>query len=170
MRYAGNLVSSTVCIQPVLQPATALQQPLPRPGAGVCPDETRLQLTVEQSERPDMPDYRSRTSTAGRNMAGEDEPYTTLPYFFSDLFDLSFEVWGDLSDWEQTVLRGELDAQSFTFFYFAQDGRLSGVLTMGRPEEEREPMQQLIRVRPPYDDVASQLQDESQDLADLLDT
>ena len=113
---------------------------------------------------------RAQGLRAGRNMAGEDEPYTTLPYFFSDLFDLSFEVWGDLSDWDQTVLRGELDAQSFTFFYFAQDGRLSGVLTMGRPEEEREPMQQLIRARPPYDDVASQLQDESQDLADLLDT
>ena len=110
---------------------------------------------------------RSQGLRAGRNMAGEDEPYTTLPYFFSDLFDLSFEVWGDLSDWERTVLRGELESRSFTFFYFAGDGKLSGVFTMGRPEEEREPMQQLVRARPAHDDVADPLQDESQDLADL---
>jgi hypothetical protein len=47
---------------------------------------------------------------AGRNMAGEEKPYTTLPTFFSDLFDLSFEVWGDLTAWDQTVLRGSLPA------------------------------------------------------------
>jgi NADPH-dependent 2,4-dienoyl-CoA reductase/sulfur reductase-like enzyme len=111
---------------------------------------------------------RSQGLRAGRNMAGEEEAYTTLPYFFSDLFDLSFEVWGDLSDWERFVLRGELEARSFTFFYFAGDGKLSGVFTMGRPEEEREPMQQLIRARPAYDDVADSLQDASQDLAALV--
>ncbi len=105
---------------------------------------------------------------AGRNMAGEEEPYTTLPYFFSDLFDLSFEVWGDLSDWERSVLRGDLEARIFTFFYFAGDGKLSGVFTMGRPEEEREPMKQLVRARPAYDDVADPLQDESQDLSALI--
>jgi 3-phenylpropionate/trans-cinnamate dioxygenase ferredoxin reductase subunit len=44
----------------------------------------------------------------GRNMAGEDKAYKTLPYFFSDLFDLSFEVWGDLTAWDQTVLRRQL--------------------------------------------------------------
>ena len=129
------------------------------------PDQTfEKQLRVEHWDVA-----RGQGLHAGRNMAGEDEPYTTLPYFFSDLFDLSFEVWGDLSDWERTVTRGELEERSFTFFYFAGDAKLSGVLTMGRPDEEREPMQQLVRARPAYDDVAAQFQDESQDLADLVD-
>jgi hypothetical protein len=129
------------------------------------PDQTfDQQLRVEHWDVA-----RAQGLRAGRNMAGEDEPYTTLPYFFSDLFDLSFEVWGDLSHWERTVLRGELDARSFTFFYFAEDGKLSGVFTMGRPEEEREPMQQLVRARPTHDDVVSQLRDESQDLAALVE-
>ncbi len=129
------------------------------------PDQTfDKQLRVEHWDVA-----RGQGLRAGRNMAGEDEPYTTLPYFFSDLFDLSFEVWGDLSDWERTVLRGELESRSFTFFYFTGDGKLCGIFTMGRPEEEREPMQELFQARPAYDDVADQLQDESQGLGNLLD-
>jgi 3-phenylpropionate/trans-cinnamate dioxygenase ferredoxin reductase subunit len=46
---------------------------------------------------------------AGRNMAGEEEAYTALPYFYSDLFDLSFEAWGNLSSWDDTVLRGSVE-------------------------------------------------------------
>ena len=103
---------------------------------------------------------------AGRAMAGDEKPYTALPYFFSDLFDLSFEVWGDLSKWERTVLRGSLEEGSFAYYYFEQD-RLTGVLASGRPDAERAPMQSLVKARPPYDEVADGLQDESVDLADL---
>jgi EmrB/QacA subfamily drug resistance transporter len=105
---------------------------------------------------------------AGRAMAGDEEAYTALPYFFSDLFDLSFEVWGDLSNWERTVLRGSLEKGSFAYYYFAQD-RLTGVLAVGRPDAERASMQSLVEARPAYDEVAAGLQDESVDLADLVD-
>lgn len=100
---------------------------------------------------------------AGRNMAGEEVAYTALPYFFSDLFDLSFEVWGNLSSWDQTVLRGSLDEGSFAFYYFDQ-GHLVGVLSMNRPSAERGPMQDLIKARPTYAAVAEKLRDESLDL------
>ena len=104
---------------------------------------------------------------AGRNMAGLAKPYTILPYFFSDLFDLSFEVWGDLSAWDQTVRRGTLESGSFAFYYFDQ-GQLVGVLALGRPEDEREPMQALVKGRPMFDAVALGLADEQQDLGLLL--
>jgi 3-phenylpropionate/trans-cinnamate dioxygenase ferredoxin reductase component len=104
---------------------------------------------------------------AGRNMAGEAEPYTTLPYFFSDIFDLSFEVWGNLASWQQTVLRGDLDAGSFAFYYF-DAGRLTGVLASDRPDEEREPMQALVRQHPTYDEMGQELGSEGTDLRDLL--
>jgi NADPH-dependent 2,4-dienoyl-CoA reductase/sulfur reductase-like enzyme len=103
---------------------------------------------------------------AGRNMAGDEKPYTALPYFFSDLFDLSFEVWGDLSNWDRTVLRGSLEESSFAYYYFER-GQLTGVLAVGRPDAERAPMQSLVEARPPYDEVAGGLQDEGVDLADL---
>ena len=105
---------------------------------------------------------------AGRNMAGSAKPYTVLPYFFSDLFDLSFEVWGDLSAWDQTVRRGSLESGSFAFYYFDQ-GQLVGVLALGRPEDERDPMQALVKARPAYDAVARGLADEGRDLQLLLE-
>jgi len=103
---------------------------------------------------------------AGRNMAGEEKPYTALPYFFSDLFDLSFEVWGNLSSWDRTVLRGSLEKGSFAYYYFDQ-ALLTGVLAVGRPDAERNPMQSLVEARPPYGDVADDLWEEDVDLAEL---
>jgi 3-phenylpropionate/trans-cinnamate dioxygenase ferredoxin reductase subunit len=105
---------------------------------------------------------------AGRNMAGEEKPYETLPYFFSDLFDLSFEVWGDLTAWNQTVLRGTLEGGSFALYYFDQ-GKMVGVLAAGRPDEERKPMQALVKARLAYGDVAAQLSDEGVDLSTLVE-
>jgi 3-phenylpropionate/trans-cinnamate dioxygenase ferredoxin reductase subunit len=105
---------------------------------------------------------------AGRNMAGEEKPYRTLPYFFSDLFDLGFEVWGDLTAWDQTVLRGTLEGGSFALYYFDQ-GKMVGVLAASRPDEERKPMQALVKARPAYGDVANKLRDEGVDLGTLAE-
>lgn len=111
---------------------------------------------------------RRQGARAGRNMAGEDEPYTALPYFFSDLFDLSLEVWGNLDQWDETVLRGSLEEDSFAFYYF-DDGQLTGVLAVGRPGDERKPMQSLVRQRPMHDRVAARLADEDVNLESLLE-
>lgn len=101
---------------------------------------------------------------AGRNMAGEIKPYTSLPYFFSDLFDFSFEVWGDLSAWDRTVTRGTLESGSFALYYFAR-GKMVGVLAVGRPDEERKPMQALVKARPATEDVKARLTDEAVELS-----
>lgn len=103
----------------------------------------------------------------GRNMAGANEPYTKVPYFFSDIADLSFEVWGDLDDWDRTVTRGALEANSVSYWYFAQDV-LVGVLAMGRPDDERDAMEQLVARGLTYAQVAEALQDEEQPLESLL--
>jgi 3-phenylpropionate/trans-cinnamate dioxygenase ferredoxin reductase component len=104
---------------------------------------------------------------AGRNMAGEEKPYVAIPYFYSDLFDLSFEAWGDLVAWDQTLLRGSMSGGGFAFYYFDQ-GSMVGVLAAGRPESERKPMQALVKVRPSYRAVGEKLADEAVDLATLV--
>jgi NADPH-dependent 2,4-dienoyl-CoA reductase/sulfur reductase-like enzyme len=104
---------------------------------------------------------------AGRNMAGEGKAYRTLPNFFSDLFDLSFDAWGDLSSWEMTVLRGSLAKGSFAFYYFRQN-MLVGVLAVGRPKEEQKAMPALVRARLTYEVLAGPLTDEAVDLNTLL--
>jgi 3-phenylpropionate/trans-cinnamate dioxygenase ferredoxin reductase subunit len=110
---------------------------------------------------------RSQGLRAGGNMAGDEAPYTTLPYFFSDLFEFSFEAWGDLSEWEETVLRGDLERGSFAYFYF-REARLVGVLAVGRPDGERKPMQKLVRLGPQHEKIAAALRAEETDLSRLI--
>jgi NADPH-dependent 2,4-dienoyl-CoA reductase/sulfur reductase-like enzyme len=111
---------------------------------------------------------------AGRNMAGEEKPYTALPYFFSDMFDMSFEVWGNLMSWDKTVLRGDLGSSSYQLFYFDQDEddrdrRLVGVLTVGRLGDARKAIPKLVKARLAYGEVADQLRDEEVELNSLME-
>lgn len=64
---------------------------------------------------------------AGRNMAGQSEPYHHLPSFYSDLFDLGYEAVGELdsrletfADWKTPYQQGVI--------YYLQNGRVRGVL------------------------------------------
>jgi NADPH-dependent 2,4-dienoyl-CoA reductase/sulfur reductase-like enzyme len=72
---------------------------------------------------------RAMGRAAGRNMAGAGEPYTYLPMFYSDMFDLGYEAVGQcdsrleiIEDWQKPNERGAL--------YYLKDGRLCGVLLM----------------------------------------
>jgi NADPH-dependent 2,4-dienoyl-CoA reductase/sulfur reductase-like enzyme len=109
---------------------------------------------------------------AGRNMAGaaqglEQKPYTSLPYFFSDMFDLSFEVWGDLTSWDATILRGNMGSLSYQLFYFDQS-ELVGVLTVGRLGDLRKAIPKLIKADLAYDDLSDKLSDDAFDLTTLV--
>ena len=46
---------------------------------------------------------------AMRNMTDKLQPFIHVPYFFSDVFDLSYEFWGDASGHDQVVYRGKMD-------------------------------------------------------------
>ena len=64
---------------------------------------------------------------AGRNMAGANEPYTHLSYFYSDLFELGYEAVGELdshldifADWKDPFKTGVI--------YYLAGRRVRGVL------------------------------------------
>ncbi len=64
---------------------------------------------------------------AGRNMAGANEPYQHLSYFYSDLFELGYEAVGELDphletyvDWKDPFKKGVV--------YYLAGGRVRGVL------------------------------------------
>jgi 3-phenylpropionate/trans-cinnamate dioxygenase ferredoxin reductase subunit len=99
---------------------------------------------------------RTQGLQAGRNMAGQNKAYTVLPYFFSDLFDFSFEAWGDLSSWDRTALQGSLETDHFTYYYFL-DGRITGVLSVNPSDEVRDMIPHLIKERLSYDAVIEKL-------------
>ncbi len=64
---------------------------------------------------------------AGRSMAGDASPYTHLPFFYSDLFELGYEAVGEMdphgvlvADWKDPFREGVV--------YYLSDGRVRGVL------------------------------------------
>jgi len=82
---------------------------------------------------------------AARMMLGEMQPFAHVPYFFSDVFDLSYEFWGDPSGAVQTVHRGAVEDGRFSVWWLAADGRLLAAFVMDRPDEEREMAPQWIQ-------------------------
>ena len=78
-----------------------------------------------------------------RTVMGERTPYRHVPYFFSDVFDLSYELWGDPADSDQVVNRGDLSTASFSTWWLRQ-GAVVAAFVMRRPEEERDAAQKWI--------------------------
>ena len=68
---------------------------------------------------------------------GERQPFVHVPYFFSDVFDLSYELWGDSSGATQTVIRGDAHTSSFSAWWL-KDSRVVAAFVMNRPDEERQ--------------------------------
>lgn len=80
------------------------------------------QMRVEHEDNAN-----SMGQQAGRNMAGADEPYNHLPFFYSDLFDIGYEAVGELdprletfTDWQERFKKGVV--------YYMKEGRVRGVL------------------------------------------
>jgi 3-phenylpropionate/trans-cinnamate dioxygenase ferredoxin reductase subunit len=77
---------------------------------------------------------------AGLNMAGKEEPYSYLPFFYSDMFELGYEAIGELnasyetfSDWETPFRKGVV--------YYLNQNKVRGVLlwdVWGKVDEARE--------------------------------
>ncbi len=85
---------------------------------------------------------RAQGAFAARAMLGADEPYSVIPYFWSDLADwATIEYVGPAETWDREVLRSS-DEGDFTIFYLA-DEVVVAAMTVGRPgdlDEARELM------------------------------
>jgi 3-phenylpropionate/trans-cinnamate dioxygenase ferredoxin reductase subunit len=69
---------------------------------------------------------------AARAMLGAPDPYTEVPYFWTDLSDwATAEYVGPAARWDQEVVRGSFDDGAFTVFYL-DGGQVVAALTVGR--------------------------------------
>ncbi|PTL60391.1 NAD(P)/FAD-dependent oxidoreductase [Paraconexibacter algicola] len=83
-------------------------------------------------------------ATAARNMLGQDVPYDTVPYFFSDLADwTSLEYVGPARSWNEELVVGSIPDGRFTIYY-VDSGVVRGALTVGG-HDDLERARQLIR-------------------------
>ena len=103
----------------------------------------------------------------GRGIAaaitGGHTPYTKLPYFWSDQYDVSLEYRGHASGDDRAVWRGDRDALKFSVFYI-RDGLVRAVLSMN-DRKTNEVGGRLIEIQKQVED--SVLADESTNLAEL---
>jgi 3-phenylpropionate/trans-cinnamate dioxygenase ferredoxin reductase component len=93
---------------------------------------------------------KSHGRLAGLNMAGAEESYDHLPFFYSDLFDLGYEAVGELDPRHETIAEWEEPNRKGVVYYLDAERRPRGVLlwnVFGRVDEARD----LIRAHQPIE-------------------
>ncbi len=74
----------------------------------------------------------------GKNMAGEVAPYDQVPYFFSDMFDLSMVLRGDPKVGKSVKTIGDMPSAEFVELYADGSGRLEMGIAFGRDFDKLE--------------------------------
>ncbi len=75
---------------------------------------------------------------------GGRQPFVHVPYFFSDVFDLSYELWGDTADASEIAVRGDADSPSFSVWWL-KNNCVTAAFVMNRPDEERQVAPEWIK-------------------------
>jgi NADPH-dependent 2,4-dienoyl-CoA reductase/sulfur reductase-like enzyme len=70
----------------------------------------------------------SHGRAVGANMAGADKPYTHLPFFYSDLFELGYEAVGEVDSRKRTVAEWAEPFRKGVVAYLDEAGRPRGFL------------------------------------------
>lgn len=96
--------------------------------------------------------------------AGADTPYTKVPYFWSDQYDVNLEYRGNASGEDHAVWRGDREGRRFSVFYL-RDGVVDAVLSMN-DKEGGAAGQKLVESRRKVD--AAALGDANVDLMELI--
>jgi 3-phenylpropionate/trans-cinnamate dioxygenase ferredoxin reductase subunit len=97
-------------------------------------------------------------------LVGGHTPYTKIPYFWSDQYDVSLEYRGHASGDDRAVWRGDRESLTFSVFYL-RDGLVDAVLSMN-DKKTNEAGGKLIESRHPVDPKA--LADTKLDISDLI--
>jgi 3-phenylpropionate/trans-cinnamate dioxygenase ferredoxin reductase subunit len=177
-KEAVDLVLLAVGIEPNLELPKALG--LPMEGGGVRVDEglraadgvycagdiafhphpvLRQSIRVEHWEVA-----KNQGRAIGGAIVAGPTPYTRIPYFWSDQYDVSLEYRGHASGESRAVWRGDREGLKFSVFYL-NSGLIDAVLSMN-DKKTNELGGKLIESRRPVDE--SVLADSDADLSELV--
>lgn len=95
--------------------------------------------------------------------AKEGQPYTKIPYFFSDQYDVGMEYSGLATSWDRIVYRGDPATRQFIAFWLAE-GRLQAGMNVNIWDVAG-PIADIVASRQPVD--AGDLADPDVDLVQL---
>ncbi|MFP5306726.1 MAG: NAD(P)/FAD-dependent oxidoreductase [Gammaproteobacteria bacterium] len=72
---------------------------------------------------------------AARNIMGKNEAYHTVPWFWSDQYDLKLQMVGVSAGFDQLVVRGDPAAQRNFAVFYLKEGRIIAADAISRPQE-----------------------------------
>ncbi len=101
---------------------------------------------------------------AANNMCGADTPFSEVPWFWSDQFDVNLQMCGAPDAWDRTVTRGDLAARDGLLFQRTGD-RIVGAIGLNRPRDMRFIKRMMTAGKTPSDE---ELADETVGFRDLL--
>jgi NADPH-dependent 2,4-dienoyl-CoA reductase/sulfur reductase-like enzyme len=67
--------------------------------------------------------------------------------FFTEVFGITFKVFGDVDRFEEIVIRGSLESENAIAFYLDDTRRLVACLLVGQDEETEDKLKELIAAR-----------------------
>jgi NAD(P)H-nitrite reductase large subunit len=104
----------------------------------------------------------------GKLISGGDGGFDIVSAFFSEVFGVTFRVFGDLDEVDDIVFRGRLEDGKAIGFY-VRDGRLVATLVVGQDDETQDRLKELIRAGARVADQ-DRLADENAPLDEVLTT
>lgn len=106
-----------------------------------------------------------QATAAARSMLGTGGPYDAIHWFWSDQYDLNLQYAGFHEEWDDVVVRGDLETRSALVFRL-RERRIDAVIALNRGKELRRIMP-LIKTRAIVD--PRQLGDDEVDLRSLVE-
>lgn len=79
-----------------------------------------------------VPNAMAQARSAAATLCGKQEPYTELPWFWSDQYEIKLQMAGLAQGYDQTVVHGDPAAKKFSVFCFRQ-GAWIAVETINDP-------------------------------------
>jgi 3-phenylpropionate/trans-cinnamate dioxygenase ferredoxin reductase subunit len=104
----------------------------------------------------------------GRLIAGRDGGYDRVSTFFSEVFGVTFNVFGDVDECDEIVFRGALEDGKAIGFYLSGN-RFVASLVLGQDEETENRLKELLASQPTVRDAA-RLADDDVPLDELFET
>lgn len=112
-----------------------------------------------------VPNANEQAKVAAATLCGKSKPYSALPWFWSDQYDIKLQIAGLNHGYDQLVIRGDLqNSNSFTAFYF-KNKQLIAADCINRPLEfmlSKKIINDNIQIDP------AQFSDEAIDLKQLI--
>ena len=81
-----------------------------------------------------VPNAMEQARVAAANMCDGSKTYASIPWFWSDQYELKLQMVGFSADGDTQVLRGDMDSNQFAMFYL-KDGAVVAVDAVNSPKE-----------------------------------